>query len=152
LMDSLIEALIKDDTKKNAANNVVLTWNMIKLNVLIRDKLHLGGGNMNKAMRSAYAGAENAVAVLRRRNQGNKISSYRTRLLSALVFHDYNRFSEILLSLSNYTDVYFPFAYDLFEDFESNKEAAYTFVNHFNEYSRGKAGDDETDDKVLDEV
>lgn len=152
LMDGLIEALIKDDTNKRAANNSILTWNIIKLNVLIRDKLHMGGGNMNKAMRGAYAGAEKAVAVLKSRNQGNKISSYRTKLLSALVFHDYNRFSEILLSLSNYTDVYFPFAYDLFEDFEANKEAAYTFVNHFNEYSREKAENDEADAKVLDEV
>lgn len=153
LMDDLIEALIKDDTNKKTANNSVLTWNLIKLNVLIREKLHIGGGNMNKTMRSAYAGAEKAAAVLKGRKQGNKISSYRTKLLSALLFHDYSRFSEILLSLSNYTDVYFPFAYDLFEDFEANKEAAYTFVNHFNEFSREKTEDDDTaENKIMDEV
>lgn len=151
LLDSLIETLIKDDADKKTANNSILTWNMIRLNVLIRDKLHIGGENMNKTMRSAYADAEKAAAVLKSRNQGNKISSYRTKLLSALLFHDYNRFSEILLSLSNYTDVYFPFAYDLFEDFEANKEAAYTFVNHFNEYS-GEKADDDADHKVLDEA
>lgn len=106
---------------------------------------------MNKVMRSAYAGAENAAAELRRRNQGNKISSYRTKLLSALLFRDYSRFSEILLSLSNYTNVYFPFAYDLFEDFEANKEAAYTFVNHFNEYTRESTEVDQEDNKALDE-
>ena len=122
------------------------------MNMLLRDKLHMGGVNMNKAMRGAYAGAEKAAAVLKGRKQGNKISSYRTKLLSALHFHDYNRFSEILLSLSNYTDVYFPFAYDLFENFEANKEAAYTFVNHFNEYSRGRTEDDEADHRVVDEV
>ena len=151
LMDNLIEDLLKDDTNKRTANNSVLTRGIINLNILIRDKLHIGGENMNKAMRSAYAGAENAVAVLKSRNQGNKINSYRTKLLSALLFHDYNRFSEILLSLSNYTDVYFPFAYDLFEDFEANKEAAYTFVNHFNEYSLEKTESDAVDNKVLDE-
>ena len=108
---------------------------------------------MNKTMRSAYAGAEKAAAVLRGRNQGNKISSYRTKLLSALLFHDYSRFSEILLSLSNYADVYFPFAYELFEDFEANKDAAYTFVNHFNEFSGNRAGENEAeDDKTLGEV
>lgn len=153
LLDSLIEALIKDDTKKKSANNSSLTWNAIKLNVLIRDKLHIGGENMNKTMRSAYAGAEEAAAVLRGRNQGNKINSYRTKLLSALLFHDYSRFSEILLSLSNYADVYFPFAYELFEDFEANKDAAYTFVNHFNEFSGNRTDEDEAeDDKTLDEV
>lgn len=150
LMDSLIEALIKADTNQKTADNSVLARSIIGLNVLIRNKLHIGGENMNKVMRSAYAGAENAAAVLKRRNQGNKISSYKAKLLSALLFHDYNRFSEILLSLSNYTDVYFPFAYDLFEDFEGNKEAAYTFVNNFNEYSKEKTKDNETDNKILD--
>lgn len=152
LLDGFIEALIRDDTDKKTANNSILIWHMIKLNVLIRDKLHIGGETMNKVMRSAYAGAEKAVTVLKGRNQGNKISSYRTKLLSALLFHDYDRFSEILLSLSNYTDVYFPFAYDLFEDFEANKDAAYTFVSNFSEYSREKTKADETDDKVWDEV
>ncbi len=152
LLDDFIVALIKDDTNKKSANNAILIWNMIGLNIQIRDKLQIGGENMNKGMRSAYAGAEKAAAVLKGRNQGNKISSYRTKLLSALIFHDYDRFSEILLSLSNYTDVYFPFAYDLFEDFEANKDAAYTFVSNFNEYSREKTETEETDNKVWDEV
>lgn len=152
LLDDFIVALIKDDTNKKSANNAILIWNMIGLNIQIRDKLQIGGENMNKGMRSAYAGAEKAAAVLKGRNQGNKISSYRTKLLSALIFHDYDRFSEILLSLSNYTDVYFPFAYDLFEDFEANKDVALTFVSNFNEYSREKTGTEETDNKVWDEV
>ena len=153
LLDSLIESLIKDDIKKKSANNSILTWNTIKLNVLIRDKLHIGGETMNKTMRSAYAGAEKAAAVLKGRNQGNKINSYRTKLLSSLLFRDYDRFSEILLSLSNYTGVYFPFAYELFEDFEANKDAAYAFVNRFNEFSENRADEDEAeDDKTLDEV
>lgn len=33
------------------------------------------------------------------------------------------------LNLANYADESFSFAYDLFEDFEKNKEVAYTFVN-----------------------
>lgn len=152
LLDDFIEVLIKDDTDKKSANNEILIWNMIGLNILMRDKLQIGGENMNKAMRSAYAGAEKAVAVLKKRNQGNKISSYRTKLLNALIFRDYDRFSETLLSLSNYTDVYFPFAYDLFEDFEANKDAAYTFVSNFSEYSREKTETGETDNKVWDEV
>lgn len=152
LLDDFIVALIKDDTNKKSANNAILIWNMIGLNIQIRDKLQIGGENMNKGMRSAYAGAEKAAAVLKGRNQGNKISSYRTKLLNALIFHDYDRFSEILLSLSNYTDVYFPFAYDLFEDFEANKDVALTFVSNFNEYSREKTVTEETDNKVWDEV
>lgn len=152
LMDGLIEALIKKDVNEKASNYCTLVWNILQLNLLIRSQLNIGGENMNKNMRSAYACAEKATAELRRRKQANKISSYQIKLLSALIFHDYNRFSEILLSLSNYTDVYFPFAYDLFEDFEANKEAAYTFVNNFNEYAKGRTGDEETDNRTMDEV
>lgn len=152
LLDDFIVALIKDDTDKKSANNAILIWNMIGLNIQIRDQLQIGGENMNKGMRSAYAGAEKAVAALKKNNQGNKISSYRTKLLSALIFHDYDRFSEILLTLSNYTGVYFPFAYDLFEDFEANRDVALTFVSNLNEFSRDKNGTEETDNKVWDEV
>lgn len=152
LMDGLIDALIKKDVNDEAANYCTLVWNILQLNLLIRSQLNIGGENMNKNMRSAYACAENAVAVLRKRNQKNKISSYQTKLLSALIFHDYNRFSEILLSLSNYTDVYFPFAYDLFEDFEANIDAAYAFVNSFNEHPKGRTGDEATDNRTMDEV
>lgn len=152
LLDDFIVALIKDDTDKKLANNAILIWNMIGLNIQIRDQLQIGGENMNKGMRSAYAGAEKAVAALKKNNQGNKISSYRTKLLSALIFHDYDRFSEILLTLSNYTGVYFPFAYDLFEDFEANRDVALTFVSNLNEFSRDKNGTEETDNKVWDEV
>ena len=152
LLDDFIEVLIKDDTDKKLANNAILIWNMIGLNIQIRDQLQIGGENMNKGMRSAYAGAEKAVAALKKKKQENKISSYRTRLLSALIFHDYDRFSEILLTLSNYTGVYFPFAYDLFEDFEANRDVALTFVSNLNEFSRDKNGTEETDNKVWDEV
>lgn len=139
LMDGLIEFLLREDVQRDSAHYVGLIRRIVELNALTRRKIGDGGENMNKAMRSAYAGAEKAVAVLKNRNQANKIRSYRAKLLSALVFHDHGRFSEILLNLSNFTDVYFPFAYDLFEDFEANKEVAYTFVNNFNDYSRDQA-------------
>lgn len=152
LMDSLIEDLLRLDIKEKTSNHTFLIRNIIRLNGMIRSKLYNGGGNMNQMMRSAYSGAENAVAVLKGRNQENKINSYRTKLLSALFFHDYDRFSEILLSLSNYTDVYFSFAYHLFEDFEANKEVAYTFVNNFNTRSRDKAADKGTDNRTYEEA
>ena len=39
-----------------------------------------------------------------------------------------------MINLSNYAEVPLGFAYDLFEDFEKNKEIAYTFVNGLNRY------------------
>ena len=58
----------------------------------------------------------------------NKVKSYRQKLTSAIVAEDYDRFCEILLQLSSYSEIAFPFSYDLFEDFEKNKDIAYTFV------------------------
>lgn len=84
---------------------------------------------MNDAMRGAYACAKEVVKVFEARRAENKIDSYRTKLISAIVAKDYNRFCQILLQLSNYSNVNFGFAYNLFEDFEANKDVAYTFVN-----------------------
>jgi CRISPR-associated protein Cst1 len=50
-------------------------------------------------------------------------------LLSSIIAHDYDRFKEILLQLSVYAGVEFGFAFDLFDDFEENKDVAYTFIN-----------------------
>lgn len=148
LMDGLIEFLLKEDVQNNRGSYIGLVRRIVDLNVLIRKKVNNGGENMNKAMSSAYAGAEKAVSVLKNRNQENKIRSYRAKLLSALIFNDHNRFSEILLNLSNFTDVYFPFAYDLFEDFEANKEVAYTFLNNFNDYQREKTEEETEEEHV----
>lgn len=59
----------------------------------------------------------------------NKIKSYRTKLISALVFKDYKRYCNILMQLANYIGVELDFAYNLFVDFEKNEEIAYAFVN-----------------------
>ena len=47
-----------------------------------------------------------------------------------------DQFQKILINLSNYAEVPCGFAYDLFEDFEGNKEIAYTFVNSLNRYKK----------------
>jgi len=45
------------------------------------------------------------------------------------VFKDYDRCCQILLQLSNYSGVTFDFVYNLFEDFDKNKDVIYTFIN-----------------------
>ena len=84
---------------------------------------------MNKSMKSAYACAKAVVEVLVKNKQENKLASYRQKLISAVVFKDYDRYCKVLLQLSNYTGVTFDFAYNLFEDFEENKDVAYSFIN-----------------------
>lgn len=61
--------------------------------------------------------------------QENKLESYRQKLISSIIFKDYDRVCQILLQLSQYSDTYFSFADDLFIDFEENKDIAYMFIN-----------------------
>ena len=80
---------------------------------------------MKQTMKKAYACAKEVAKKL----PENKRESYKQKLTSAIVFKDYDRYCQILLQLSNYADMPFDFAYSLFEDFEENKDIAYTFVN-----------------------
>ncbi|MDO4943555.1 MAG: type I CRISPR-associated protein Cas8a1/Csx8, partial [Lachnospiraceae bacterium] len=112
--DELIELFLKRDSE-------YLVSQFIKINQLICG----GGEGMKQSMRVAYACAKEVAKKL----PENKRESYRQKLTSAIVFKDYDRCCLILLQLSNYSDVKFDFAYSLFEDFEANKDIAYTFIN-----------------------
>lgn len=118
LLDVLIEMFLKNEVKTKR-NNSYLIKSLIDINILLK------GGNMNRSMFVARDCAKKVVKKIDK----NKISSYRQKLTSAIVFKDYDRVCQILLQLSNYSDVGFEFAYDLFENFEDNKEIAYTFIN-----------------------
>jgi CRISPR-associated protein Cst1 len=115
LLDNVINYLLK-----NYAEYTYLIDRLVQLNVKIK-----GGMDMNKSMTVAFACAKSVAEKIPQ----NKLESYNQKLTSAIVFEDYDRFCQILLNLANFAEVDFSFAYDLFEDFEKNKEVAYTFVN-----------------------
>lgn len=124
LLDDLIDYLLKNDEKDC---NGYLISQLIRLNIEIK-----GDSAMNKSMNIAYACAKQVVNKKEGTNYkvaDNKLNSYRNKLITALTFEDYDRFCQVLLNLANYADENFDFAYNLFEDFEKNKEVAYTFVN-----------------------
>lgn len=79
---------------------------------------------MNKKMKAAYAAARAVAGKL----EENKLKSYRQKLLSSIIANDNDRFKQILIQLSLYSEVDFSFALDLFDDFEANKDIAYTFI------------------------
>lgn len=112
--DELIELFLKQ-------NSEYLVSQFITINRLICG----GGESMNQGMKIAYVCAKKVAEKL----PDNKRESYRQKLISAIVFKDYDRCCQIILQLSNYADVTFDFAFDLFEDFEKNKDIAYTFIN-----------------------
>ena len=124
-MDELIELFLKRKEE-------YLVSQFIQINQLICE----GGEKMNQSMKRAYACAKEVVKKL----PANKRESYRQKLTSAIIFKDYDRYIEILLQLCNYTDGNFEFAYDLFEDFERNKDIAYTFINALTKKSEDNQG------------
>lgn len=124
-LDDLIELILKDrDSRdKSTTNHAWKLKNIIAINTLIR-----GEDNMETRTWKVYRCAKDVVEKLGDKSE-NKIKTYREKLTSAIVFKNYDRFCEIMLQLSNYTEIEFKFIYDLFEDFEGNKDLAYTFIS-----------------------
>lgn len=125
-LDGLIEKLLKS----GEGYHTYLIGHLIKINQLLYGN---GGEQMNQTMKGAYGAAKQVVEVFKKNKHENKINTYRQKLISAITFHDYDRYNEILLQLSAYSEVPFNFAFDLFEDFEQHKNLAYTFVNALND-------------------
>ncbi len=120
--DELIEFFLKRDMRRDIqSDSEYLVSLLIRVNNLICG----GVERMNQAMRGAYACAKEVVKAI----PENKYKAYRQKLTSAVVFKDYDRCCQILLQLSNYSGVIFDFVYNLFEDFEKNKDVIYTFIN-----------------------
>jgi CRISPR-associated protein Cst1 len=125
-LDDLIDMLLK-----STSSYFYNIGALIKINMLV-----YGGDKMDKQMKSAYGSAKRVMKEI----PENKVNSYKQKLISAITFKDYERFCEILLQLSSYSGVIFDFAYDLFEDFEANKNIAYTFINALNKESKKEIG------------
>ena len=130
LLDNLINKLLKDS--REGGNSYVIS-KLLKVNVEIKK----GDEKMKNAMKAAFACAKQIVDKKdgnKPRVSDTKLKSYCTKLINAIILDDYDQFQKILINLSNYAEVPCGFAYDLFEDFEGNKEIAYTFVNSLNRY------------------
>lgn len=133
-IDALIEMLLKpkqDTAKYKYPNYSYNIKTLIEINTLI-----YGGDKMDKQMKSAYASAKRVMKEI----PENKVDSYKQKLISAITFKDYDRFCQVLLQLSSYSGVVFDFAYDLFGNFDENKNIAYTFINALNKESNKDNG------------
>lgn len=130
LLDNLINKLLKDF--REGGNSYAIS-KLLKVNVEIKK----GDEKMKNTMKAAFACAKQIVDKKdgnKPRVSDTKLKSYCTKLINAIILDDYDQFQKILINLSNYAEVPCGFAYDLFEDFEGNKEIAYTFVNSLNRY------------------
>ena len=85
--------------------------------------------NQKLNIKSARAAGYHTSQWFMDNNSENKLKSYKQKLISSIVAHDYDRMNEILLNLSSYTNKELTFAYQLFEDPENNIGLAYAFAN-----------------------
>lgn len=122
-VDSLIYFLLKEEEKKKG-NYYFAIQRLIGVNQIIK-----GEEDMTDQMKTAYGKAIECTRKLLNQNKENKVKSYKQKLISAIVAEDYDRVNIVLLQLSEFSDTSFTFMYDLFEDFEKNKEIALTFIN-----------------------
>lgn len=124
-LDDLIEKLFF----LNAGHGILRT--LIEVNdIIYRMDRRLEEAMEEKVSLSGTFAAANAVVkYFESAGNKNKIKNYRQKLSSVLVAKDYDRFIEIMLQLSSYTDISFRFLHYLIQDFESNKNLAYNFVN-----------------------
>lgn len=116
-LDGLIEKLFKSEQNSYLQRNLIIINNLI-----------YGGENMDEKIKIA----RNTAFNVKKNLESNKLNSYKQKLISAITFNDYDKFCKILLQLSDYSGVIFTFAYDLFDDFDSNKNIAYAFINGLN--------------------
>lgn len=136
LLDDLIEQVLKVEyNSQQGVNHEFLIKQLIKINDIIYKKRRAAEKMEKKIdLKASRAAAKEVVGYFVRQNQQNKIKTYRQKLASTLVAKDYNRFIEIMLQLSSYTEIAFPFMHGLIEDFEYGKNMAYDFVNELVEY------------------
>ena len=128
-LDDLIERLMKleYDTESNTPETFCLS-RLIYINEIIYKNME---GNMEKTpeFKGSSAAASQVVQYFITNRQENKIKGYQQRLANTLISKDYDRFVEIMLQLSSYTEVPFVFMHKLIQDFEANKNLAYNFIN-----------------------
>ncbi len=141
ILDGLIEQIFKlEATDRNETSYGFVIGQLIKVNlVLYRHTNRLEGGmEKNTYLNGAYASAKEVVSKLKSRNLDNKIKGYRQRLISSIVANDYDRFIEIMLQLSSYTETSFGFLHHLIHNFEANKNLAYEFIHVLEDFDNNR--------------
>lgn len=139
VLDDVIERVFEYENKsKENIREFLCIKQLIKINVFLYK--HIKNLEVDivseKYLKGAYRSAKDVTGYFKAKNLENKTKSYRQRLISSIVAKDYNRFIEIMLQLSSYTEIPFKFLHDLIKDFEANKNLAYEFINSLGDYKQ----------------
>lgn len=125
LIVKMLKAYFMDGVNRESAK--FRTNTLIDLNVSWK-----GNENMNEVQNARKIGFLVSQKLIES-GKKNKINSYRQKITSALVAHDYDRVKEVLLSLSSYVDIEFNFFYKFLENAEENKDIVFSFTSALTE-------------------
>lgn len=134
--DSILNLRVLDDliNRMLKMGNGFLVSQLIRINRIIYEKIFKKEGNMKYfgGYKNVTDSANSVKAYLIRKNSQKKIDSYRNKLLNSLIANDKDRFVEVMLQLSSYTETPFAFLHDLISRWDLDKNLAYDFVNQLN--------------------
>ena len=143
ILDDLIETLLKIRIRENIQYIDFIVSHLVDINVEWKEDI-MDRGELHNQIEQARKAGYHTAKKLKEKKLENKITSYRQKLTSAVVFHDYDRVNEILLQLESYAGMDYSFVYDLFEDGEKNKDITFAFISALNpEIKENKATNEE---------
>ena len=129
--DGLIEFMFKIRDQDNVNKSYVkkIIDYLIEFNFYMKGEEKMDKIQNCEILREDIEKAKKCAFLVAKTLPENKVKSYRQKLISALVFHDYDRVCEILLQLSGFSDISMPFAYKIYENPANAKNLAFAFAN-----------------------
>lgn len=152
-LDDIIQRMLKiyfedNDAKKYKISPSYVQYNtniLILLNTQWKGDINMPNEQVKKdivtEVRYAFSAGRKVSTKLMNMGATKKINSFRVKLGSAITANDYVRVCDIMMNLSNYTGIVFPFLLDFYENPEENENVIYAFINNLMEYEPKKKED-----------
>lgn len=108
---------------------------MYKIGLLVDINVSWKGYDIMYEITSAKKYGEMVSKELIKKSSNNKIKSYQQKIISPLCAHDYDRVKEVLIKLSAYVGIEFPFYYTFLDNAEKHKDIIFAFASALSEVS-----------------
>lgn len=121
-LDSLLERLLVISRERESAGFIIRR--LLEINVSWK-----GDGDMSALTMKAKSAGYNVGKMIIEKSGENKAKSYKSKLINAIVAHDYDRVLEIMLQMSGYIEKEIGIIYDMLEHKEECSDIAISFTN-----------------------
>lgn len=108
---------------------------MYKIGLLVDINVSWKGYDIMYEITSAKKYGEMVSKELIKKRSNNKIKSYQQKIIGPLCAHDYDRVKEVLIKLSAYVGIEFPFYYTFLDNAEKHKDIIFAFASALSEVS-----------------